>query len=85
MTNLQMIQFVGIFAHSMQLFLVPDCGFPVAYGFYIGAHGVMFFILFSQFYVAEYLKKQASRGKLLGVSSVLIDGLKKSNGENINF
>ena len=60
MTNLQMIQFLGIFAHSMQLFFMPDCGFPVAYGFYIGAHGVMFFILFSQFYVAEYLKKHAS-------------------------
>ena len=83
MTNLQMIQFVGIFAHSMQLFFVPDCGFPVAYGFYIGAHGVMFFILFSQFYVTEYLKKQASRDE--GVSSFLIDGLKKSAGKNINL
>ena len=56
MTDLQMVQFVGIFAHSIQLLFVPDCGFPVAYGYYIGAHAVMFFVLFSQFYIKEYLK-----------------------------
>ena len=55
MTNLQMVQFVGIFAHSIQLLFMPDCGFPKAYGVYIGAHGVMFFILFSQFYVVYRL------------------------------
>jgi len=55
MTNMQMIQFIGIFVHSVQLIFVADCGFPKAYGYLIGAHAVLFFILFSQFYMREYL------------------------------
>ena len=55
MTNMQMVQFIMIFVHSIQLIFVPDCGFPVIYGWVIAAHAVMFFILFSQFYLREYL------------------------------
>jgi len=68
MTNMQMIQFIGIFVHSTQLLFVADCGFPKAYGYLIGAHAVMFFVLFSQFYIREYLsgagksKKNDSNG-----------------------
>lgn len=61
MTNLQMIQFVGIVVHSLQLIVVPDCGFPVIYGYIIAAHAIMFFILFSQFYIREYLKGKTKK------------------------
>ena len=55
MTNLQMIQFVAIFIHGFQLFFYDDCDYPIQFGYFIGAHGVLFFILFSRFYYTEYL------------------------------
>jgi len=76
MTNMQMIQFIAIFIHSIQLFVVPNCGFPIAYGYYIGAHAVLFFVLFGQFYIKEYMRtsaggagKRAKNGGLVRQSS----------------
>ena len=43
-----MVQFVGMIVHAGQLLVVPDCGFPVIYGYVIAGHAIMFFILFSQ-------------------------------------
>jgi len=57
MTNLQMLQFVGIMVHGFQLVLYDDCDFPWQFAYYIAAHAVLFFILFSEFYVKNYLKK----------------------------
>ena len=55
MTNLQMLQFIGIMVHAFQLIFYEDCGFPWQFSWYIGAHAVLFFILFSQFYINNYL------------------------------
>ena len=55
MTNLQMIQFIAIFIHGSQLLIKNDCNYPTAFGYFIAAHGVLFFVLFAQFYVREYL------------------------------
>jgi len=60
MTNLQMIQFVAIFIHGSQLLITNDCNYPTAFGYFIAAHAVLFFVLFAQFYIREYL----DRGKL---------------------
>merc|ERR1719350_1102404 len=63
MTTLQMVQFIGIMTHGFQfLFMGNECRFPWQYGLYIGAPAVLFFILFSQFYIREYLGKK-SKGK----------------------
>ena len=64
MTTLQMVQFVGIMVHGFQLMLYDDCDFPWQFSYYIGAHAVMFFFLFSQFYVRAYLSKPAKRTKV---------------------
>ncbi len=65
MTSLQMVQFVGIMVHGFQLLFTESCGFPWQYGLYIAAHAVMFFILFSQFYIKEYfVKSRRSRVSL---------------------
>ena len=59
MTTLQMVQFIGIMTHGFQfLFIGNECRFPWQYGLYIGAHAVLFFVLFSQFYVSEYFGKK---------------------------
>ena len=55
MTNMQMIQFVAIFLHGTQLLIWNDCNYPEAFGYYIAAHAVLFFVLFAQFYIKEYL------------------------------
>ena len=47
-TRPDMVQFVGMIVHAGQLLVVPDCGFPVIYGYVIAGHAIMFFILFSQ-------------------------------------
>ena len=65
MTTLQMVQFIGIMTHGFQfLFMGNECRFPWQYGLYIGAHAVLFFILFSQFYVREYFGKKDRSKKL---------------------
>ena len=65
MTTLQMVQFVGIMTHGFQfLFMEDNCRFPWQYGLYIGAHAVLFFILFSQFYIREYVGKTSKSKKI---------------------
>ena len=66
MTNLQMIQFVGIMVHGFQLLFYEDCGFPWQISYYIGAHAVMFFFLFAQFYVQAYFKKGGKAKRVSG-------------------
>ena len=57
MTNLQMVQFVAIMVHGFQLVFYDDCDFPWQFAYYIGAHAVLFFGLFSEFYIRTYFKK----------------------------
>jgi len=57
LTTLQMVQFVGIMVHAFQLILYDDCDFPWQFAYYIGAHALLFFALFSQFYIKNYSKK----------------------------
>jgi len=84
MTNMQMVQFIAMFVHSMQLLVVPDCGFPVVYGYVIAAHAVMFFILFSQFYVREYLSGKSKKNVKNGHSKAVTNGHSgaESNGHS---
>jgi len=57
LTTLQMVQFVGIMVHGFQLVFYDDCDFPWQFAYYIGAHALLFFALFSQFYIKNYSKK----------------------------
>jgi len=78
MTTLQMVQFIGIMTHGFQfLFMDESCGFPWQYGLYIGAHAVLFFILFSQFYIREYVGKKSKSKKVENQSDA-------ANGHAVN-
>jgi hypothetical protein len=46
LTTLQMIQFVAIFVHSLQLFFYNPCGYPLIYCYFLIGHATMFFFLF---------------------------------------
>jgi len=56
LTRLQMIQFATFFLHAIQPIFI-DCGFPVIFSYIILFHGGMFFVLFANFYIQNYLKK----------------------------
>jgi hypothetical protein len=43
--------------HSFQLLFI-DCNYPRAFVWFIGMHAVMFFSLFSEFYVQTYQKRR---------------------------
>lgn len=56
LTVLQMVQFVLVMLHSFQLFFRNDCNYPIGFAYFIGAHALMFYFLFSNFYKKAYLK-----------------------------
>merc|ERR1712183_860717 len=61
LTNLQMVQFVAIMVHGFQLVFYDDCDFPWQFAYYIGAHAVLFFGLFSEFYIRTYFNQNSKK------------------------
>lgn len=55
-TRIQMIQFLFLMAHALQL-LFRDCDFPNIFVSYIGFYAVLFMIMFSNFYVKSYTRR----------------------------
>lgn len=90
LTNIQMIQFVFIFGHAFQLIFSNPCNYPVAFGWWIGGHGVMFFILFLGYYKKEYLsKKKGVRSAMKSAvgetcipnqTKIITNGVSQTNG-----
>ncbi|CAD5120284.1 DgyrCDS8860 [Dimorphilus gyrociliatus] len=62
MTSLQLLQFALVTIHSIQLFFIP-CNYPVLFTWWILSYAVIFFAMFSNFYVKAYKKpkKEAVR------------------------
>jgi GNS1/SUR4 family len=46
LTSMQMVQFVMVFLHAMQLFFHNPCGYPIGYAYVAIALAVSFFFLF---------------------------------------
>ncbi|KAG8224018.1 hypothetical protein J437_LFUL001095 [Ladona fulva] len=65
-TLLQIAQFVLIMAHALQL-LVVECDYPRSFVWFISFHGLLFLILFSNFYLRTYAgsKKRAAVTKAI--------------------
>lgn len=51
-----MIQFIAVMVHAFQLVLHNPCNYPMSFVYWIGAHALMFFFLFSNFYKETYKK-----------------------------
>uniref|UniRef100_A0A0A9VVC6 Elongation of very long chain fatty acids protein n=1 Tax=Lygus hesperus TaxID=30085 RepID=A0A0A9VVC6_LYGHE len=60
LTTFQIIQFVMVFYHSMQLFFI-DCEVPIVFGWSIMFHAILFFVLFRQFYNEAYVSGDKSK------------------------
>ncbi|GLV46212.1 ELOVL fatty acid elongase 7 [Carabus blaptoides fortunei] len=50
------IQFVLVALHSGQLLFI-ECDYPKSFMYFIGAHAILFYLLFSNFYKQTYTKK----------------------------
>lgn len=57
---LQMVQFVLVMVHAFQLLIINDCDYPIYFAYFIGAHAVLFYFLFSRFYKQAYTKQKVS-------------------------
>ncbi|KAG5674841.1 hypothetical protein PVAND_004786 [Polypedilum vanderplanki] len=64
LTILQMIQFIAIFVHALQLFFHNPCNYPIVFAYWIAAHGVLFLFLFSNFYKKAYTVKTNKKKKI---------------------
>lgn len=62
LTTFQMVQFVAIFTHQLQVLFRPSCDYPRVFVLWIAMHGFLFLFLFSDFYKVKY-----SGGKNRGV------------------
>lgn len=70
-----MVQFVIIFSHAFQLLFVNECGFPKIFALWIGAHGVLFLLLFSNFYDKAYNERKDRKPPKAKVANGKLDGL----------
>ena len=48
------VQFVAIFVHGVQLFFI-ECDYPIVFAWMMVGHAVLFFFLFSEFYIVNYM------------------------------
>lgn len=60
LTILQMIQFVLVMTHGLQLAFI-ECDYPKGFVWFIGGHAMFFFILFANFYKKAYRIKYAKK------------------------
>ena len=72
LTILQLVQFFCVVLHSFQLMFI-DCGYPVAYAWWMGIQQFLFFLLFKKFYSGTYKRNE----KRVFTESSLLD-LKKT-------
>uniref|UniRef100_A0A1I8J4D0 Elongation of very long chain fatty acids protein n=1 Tax=Macrostomum lignano TaxID=282301 RepID=A0A1I8J4D0_9PLAT len=60
LTKFQMVQFVTIVIHGMQLYFI-ECDYPKAFANAIMTLACIFFVLFANFYIQAYLKRSGGR------------------------
>jgi len=57
LTTMQMVQFVIVFLHTVQLFFI-DCNFPIIIAYAMCFNSIMFMTLFTNFYIQAYIKRR---------------------------
>jgi len=78
LTLLQMVQFVLVMVHAFQLLFRNDCNYPIYFAYFIGAHAVLFYFLFSNFYKQAYKEKKAKKEE----EKIQASGINNNNNNN---
>ncbi|CRK89409.1 CLUMA_CG003158, isoform A [Clunio marinus] len=60
LTIMQIIQFLVVFCHTIQLQFQPNCTFPKSIGMLLSINAALFTYMFSSFYIKSYNKKAKS-------------------------
>nr|XP_026485761.1 elongation of very long chain fatty acids protein AAEL008004-like [Vanessa tameamea]XP_026485763.1 elongation of very long chain fatty acids protein AAEL008004-like [Vanessa tameamea] len=83
LTAFQMVQFVLIFSHQLQVLFRPSCQYPRVFVYWIAMHGFLFLFLFSDFYKARYNKADRKpRSNNNGLCMTVLDESSSLNGKN---
>uniref|UniRef100_H2YNX2 Elongation of very long chain fatty acids protein n=1 Tax=Ciona savignyi TaxID=51511 RepID=H2YNX2_CIOSA len=61
LTAFQLVQFMTIFVHIMNIMLFQNCEYPLVLKYIVLSYCVSFIILFSNFWIQNYTKKAAQR------------------------
>ncbi|XP_053685580.1 elongation of very long chain fatty acids protein 7 [Sabethes cyaneus] len=60
LTVMQIIQFIIVFYHTIQVQFQPSCGYPKSIAALLTLNAALFIYMFSTFYVRSYLRKVSS-------------------------
>ncbi|CAG9115855.1 unnamed protein product [Plutella xylostella] len=82
LTAFQMVQFVLIFSHQLQVLFRPSCQYPHVFVYWIAMHGFLFLFLFSDFYKARYTKPGQRIAKNGLCMAVMDDSASPLNGKH---
>ncbi|BHF84049.1 Elongation of very long chain fatty acids protein 7 [Sparganum proliferum] len=61
LTTAQILQFIIVIAHTMQLFFFEDCDYPIVFGWWILSYAFIFLGLFGNFYYGAYVKPKRAK------------------------
>ncbi|CAG0922375.1 unnamed protein product [Notodromas monacha] len=62
LTTIQMVQFLLVLLHALQLLFV-DCNYPKVFVYAIITHAILFIGLFTDFYIKTYVKRKDGKKK----------------------
>ncbi|XP_055321858.1 elongation of very long chain fatty acids protein 7-like [Sitodiplosis mosellana] len=77
LTVAQIVQFLIVFVHTIQIQFQPSCDFPKSIGALLTLNAGIFTYMFSSFYIRSYNKKHSSKSEL---NKVDLNGYKYTNG-----
>lgn len=80
LTALQLVQFVMIFTHQLQVLFRPSCQYPRIFVIWIAMHGFLFLFLFSDFYKAQYIKPEKKAKAATGLCMAIDENSSAQNG-----
>lgn len=63
LTSMQMIQFVIIIGHAVQLVFYDDCDFPVLFAYFVICQTFIILAMFAHFYLRAYIRPKSIKSK----------------------
>uniref|UniRef100_A0A1Q3G597 Elongation of very long chain fatty acids protein n=2 Tax=Culex tarsalis TaxID=7177 RepID=A0A1Q3G597_CULTA len=84
LTKMQIVQFVIVFFHTLQVQFQPTCGYPKSIAALLTLNAALFIYMFSMFYIKSYLraaKRPAATAKGAEVNNNLADCKPKQEEE----
>lgn len=73
LTKMQIVQFVIVFFHTLQVQFQPTCGYPKSIAALLTLNAALFIYMFSMFYVKSYLRAAKRPAKGTEVNNNLLD------------